>query len=237
VPYTFAHPAAVLLIHRPLGRLAVPSAMVIGSMVPDLWHFLPFVERSQTHSIEALLFFCLPAGLALYFLFHRLLKQPLIALLPRALSCRLGGFCMPGVPPVRLPTVIASLFAGALTHLGWDFAIAAIHHGADGANWLRHGSTLAGTLALAAWLWHVLSRAPVGAPPAHLAGAARRWTIAALAAVLLLTVWVCAAESAWKIEDLAAFKRFARHAGIAAATAVSATLLAYCLLWQLRNRR
>jgi hypothetical protein len=66
VPYPFAHPAAVL----PLARFGVPSALVIGSVAPDLWYLLPFIDRAQTHSLSGVLAFCLPAGLLLYLLFH-----------------------------------------------------------------------------------------------------------------------------------------------------------------------
>jgi Domain of unknown function (DUF4184) len=62
VPYPFAHPAAVLLLARPMGRFAVPSALVIGSVIPDLWYFLPFVGREASHSPAGLFWFCLPAG-------------------------------------------------------------------------------------------------------------------------------------------------------------------------------
>ena len=77
MPYPFAHPAAVLPLARPMGRFAVPSALAIGSVVPDLWYFVPFADRADSHSLAALFWFCLPAGLAAYALFHLLLKQPL----------------------------------------------------------------------------------------------------------------------------------------------------------------
>jgi len=46
-------------------------------VVPDLWYFVPFADRADSHSLAALFWFCLPAGLAAYALFHLLLKQPL----------------------------------------------------------------------------------------------------------------------------------------------------------------
>lgn len=94
MPYPFAHPAAVLPLARPMGRFAVPSALAIGSVLPDLWYIVPLVDRADSHSLAALFWFCLPAGLLSYVLFHRLLKQPLIALL----STRLGRFACAGLP-------------------------------------------------------------------------------------------------------------------------------------------
>ena len=79
MPYPFAHPAAVL----PMGRFGVPSALAIGSIAPDLWHFAPLVDRAHSHGADALLWFCLPVGVAAYLLFHLVLKAPLIALVAR----------------------------------------------------------------------------------------------------------------------------------------------------------
>src|SRR5262245_39207676 len=118
MPYPFAHPAAVLPLPRLMGRLAVPSALVIGSLSPDLWYLAPPLAREDNHGAAALLWFCLPAGLALYALFHLLLKQPLIALL----SPRLAAFTPAGLPAAPWRAVVVSLLAGALTHFAWDAA-------------------------------------------------------------------------------------------------------------------
>jgi len=47
VPYPFAHPAAVLPLARPMGRFAAPSALAIGSVLPDLWYFVPLADRAE----------------------------------------------------------------------------------------------------------------------------------------------------------------------------------------------
>ena len=90
MPYPFAHPAAVLPL---AARFGVPSALVIGSVAPDLWYLLPFIDRAQTHSLSGVLAFCLPAGLLLYLLFHFVLKEPLIALLSPRLRHLLAAHC------------------------------------------------------------------------------------------------------------------------------------------------
>jgi hypothetical protein len=54
VPFTLAHPAAAVPLLRPLGRRGLLSALVIGSMAPDLWYFVPFdVTRADSHSPAA----------------------------------------------------------------------------------------------------------------------------------------------------------------------------------------
>src|SRR6202050_3072102 len=81
--FTISHAAAVLPFSRPLARWRLLSAAVIGSMVPDFGWFMPLrPARFETHSVLSLLSFCLPVGLATYWIFQRLMKVPLVELLP-----------------------------------------------------------------------------------------------------------------------------------------------------------
>jgi hypothetical protein len=223
MPYPFAHPAAVI----PLARLGVPSALVIGSIVPDLWYFIPLVERAQSHSLAGLVLFCLPLGLALYLLFHLLLKQPLIELL----SPRLAAFACPGLPPARWRAVLLSLLAGALTHLAWD-ALAHANDHVPGHNWAQHASTLLGSAVIAAWLWPRLRRAP--ARSSALAPAQRVAVFAMLAGAAALAVTLSAA---WPGLELAELKRFLRTGAVAAAQASGLAIITYALVWRLRKKR
>jgi hypothetical protein len=89
LPFTFAHSAAAVPLRHVLGRFGVLSALVIGSIAPDLAFVLPIgVARLDSHSLAGLFWFCLPAGLLTYLLFHRVLKGPLT--LPRH---RLPQYC------------------------------------------------------------------------------------------------------------------------------------------------
>jgi len=228
MPYPFAHPAAVIPLARPLGRFAVPSALAIGSIAPDLWYFVPFLGREETHTLAALGWFCLPAGLILYTLFHRILKQPLIALI----SPRLGAFTPAAVPEVPLRAVMVSLLAGALTHLAWD----ALTHSYDDAlqhhNWLQHASTALGTLVLGWWSWRKLRLVPAAAGP--LSPLARACILFALLGAASLAAWATAAPPA---ADLLALRQFLRTGGFAAVQALSVALLVYCLLFQRKMLR
>ncbi|HJT61865.1 MAG TPA: DUF4184 family protein [Burkholderiales bacterium] len=228
MPYPFAHPAAVLPLVRPLGRFAVPSALAIGSMAPDLWYFVPFLERHDSHSLAGLAWFCLPAGLIVYALFHRILKQPLIALL----SPRLGGFTPAAVPEVPLRAVIVSLLAGALTHLAWDALTHSYDDGLQRHNWLQHASTALGTMVLGWWSWRKLRLVP--AVPSPLSPRARACILLALLAAAALAAWVTAEAPA---TDLRALRQFMRTAGFAAVQALSVALLVYCLLFQRKMLR
>jgi hypothetical protein len=224
VPYPIAHPAAVLPLVLLLGRRAVPSALVIGSLIPDAWYFVPFAERSDSHSLAGLFVFCLPLGLGTYLLFHLFLKAPLLALAPPALAARLAAFHRPGLPRAPWPAVLLCLLAGAATHLAWD----AFAHAYG--SFAQHGSTILGTALLGAWVWSHLARAPAGALPAHGMPAAARH---AIVAALVFTsgawaLWVALQAGASPPWDYIELRRIARAAGIAGAEAFALGLFAYC---------
>jgi hypothetical protein len=222
MPYPFAHPAAVIPLARPMGRFAVPSALAIGSISPDFWYFVPLLERGESHSIAGLAWFCLPASLLMYALFHLFLKQPLIALL----SPRLGAFTCTRLPAVPWRAVIVSLLVGALTHLAWD-ALTHSHDDAWRYNWLQHASTVLGSAALIWWIWRKVRLAP--AAPSPLSPLARASTLLLLLGAAALAAW-CAAEP--PAPDLMALRRFLRTGGLAAMEALGAALLVYCLVFQ-----
>lgn len=122
MPFTLAHPAAALPLGRSLGRFGVPSALVIGSMAPDLAYFVPVgVSGEASHSLHGLVWFCLPMGLVAWYAYRVLFGPFALAVAPEALAERIGS---PGEgrPMSRslLGPLIASTLAGAGTHLIWD---------------------------------------------------------------------------------------------------------------------
>ena len=66
--------------------------------------------------------FCIPAGLAVLYAFHRYLKRPLVLLMPRAVRAKLWPHCgpYPLLPRRRLAWICALIFLGAVTHVVWD---------------------------------------------------------------------------------------------------------------------
>ena len=174
MPFTLSHPAAVLpLARRPL----VPSALVAGSVAPDVFWFVPAPPGwglSKTHEFTAVLWLDPLLALALLAVFHLLLKRPLLALAPRPLARRLAA-------PARgfrwRPGWIAlSLVLGAATHVGWDaltherggpsFLQIPLVTGVDVGRLIQLVSTLAGAAVLTWWLWRWYRAAPTEpAPP------------------------------------------------------------------------
>jgi hypothetical protein len=122
MPFTISHTAVVLPFSRWLARWQVLSAATIGSMVPDFRVFFPGMPRVETHSFTALFTFCLPVGLVTYWLFQRLIKSPILEVLPEGPYARWRPFAAEAnIRSLRQWLLAAGgVLAGALTHLIWD---------------------------------------------------------------------------------------------------------------------
>ncbi len=132
MPFTISHIAAVAPFSRPLARWRLLSATVIGSMVPDFGFLMPWrPPRIDTHSAVALVIFCLPMGLATFWLFQRVIKTPIIEILPDAAYLRWRPWAQPADPRRPLQWLLAAcgVELGAVTHLVWD---GFTHEGARG---------------------------------------------------------------------------------------------------------
>jgi hypothetical protein len=214
MPFTVSHIAAVLPGHRPLTRARVFTAAVIGSMVPDFGLLVPgFMARWETHGIAALLTFCLPVGLAAYWLTLLLIRPAMLEVVPNGAYLRLRA----AYPPASIGRIgawlraAAALLLGAITHLIWD---AFTHENARGVRmfplltdygpemaghplhlyrWLQYGSSLVGLAVIAAalivWLRH--APAPVEPPARRIERAERvAWLSAYLLPPLLAMAWL-----------------------------------------------
>lgn len=183
MPWTFAHPVAILPFRK---RLPL-AALIVGSISPDIGYYLGLFQLATfAHTGAGLLLACLPIGAATLVVLH-LLREPLLELLPEPhrSALRQAG-ASGGSAPASLRSLglgAAGLLVGAATHNAWD----AFTH-ASGAmvqaldllrapafeaggrtfrlfNLAQHGSTLLGLAALmgvyAVWLKRQ-PRAPVG---------------------------------------------------------------------------
>jgi Domain of unknown function (DUF4184) len=101
-------------------------------MAPDFGFFSPWrPARFETHSPDALVTFCLPAGLAAYWLFQRLIRTPILEILPPGAYARWQTSAAPANYRSLRQWLFAALgiLGGALTHLIWDTFT---HEGARG---------------------------------------------------------------------------------------------------------
>lgn len=203
VPFTGSHPAAVL----PLMRWGlVPSALVIGSVVPDLPYYLPVpVHAGTTHSPAGTVGVDVALGAAVFVLWHTVLAPFALAVAPSAVRDRVAAWTpwtprsSRGVTPVLRSLTLAalSLAVGAATHTGWDAFthygrwgtrhvgwLAASHAGLPGYRWAQYAGGVLGAAAIGVWLlrWWRTSRPAAGSEPR--AGAAA-WTVRAAWAVVV----------------------------------------------------
>lgn len=122
MPFTLAHPAAVLPLRRwPLLR-TVP--LVIGAMAPDVPYYLPWRIAKHipetTHTALGTLTLDLPIGLSLLLLVW-LLRVPLAAPLgPRGEAKCFAALERFGGSALDWALAPLSILVGAWTHLAWD---------------------------------------------------------------------------------------------------------------------
>ncbi|MDN3579743.1 DUF4184 family protein [Mucilaginibacter flavus] len=124
MPFTFSHPAIIL----PLGKLPKQwfsmTCLVIGSMVPDFEYFLRLrVESIYSHTWLGLIWFDIPLGLLLAFLYQAFIKNNLIENLPAVLNRRFSTFrgtYKDGTLFQYFTVAVISISIGAVSHLVWD---------------------------------------------------------------------------------------------------------------------
>ncbi|MFZ6870717.1 DUF4184 family protein [Undibacterium sp. Di27W] len=179
MPWTFAHPLAILPLRRLAPRRFNLMALVIGSIAPDLGYYVfAFDLATLAHQWLGLLLVCLPAGW-LVFMFMRVMQAHFIYLLPQMQRQALQAH-------VSLPQALSrsqivwislALLLGAATHIVWDafthangfavayfdvlreaITVAGVH--TQVFHLLQHLSTLAGVMGLAWCYWRWLKRLP-----------------------------------------------------------------------------
>lgn len=120
MPFTFSHPAIVL----PFGKWFCLSALIVGSMIPDFEYFMRMKIHSQySHTLLGVLWFDLPLGLMVLFVFHLVVKKPLIENLPGFAQKRLSRLKKDEWMryfKANWKLVVISILLGAYSHLFWD---------------------------------------------------------------------------------------------------------------------
>ncbi|SNX57696.1 uncharacterized protein DUF4184 [Streptomyces sp. TLI_55] len=190
MPFTLSHAAAVLPGVRAdgtgRGRL-VPAVLVAGSFAPDMTYFAASAFSGAmefgdfTHSFAGVFTVDVLIAWALVWLWL-LVREPLVALLPRARQGRVATLLRCGAPRARVRSVLVarwyvSAALGALTHVVWD---AFTHHDRWGMRlfpvlgetiagsplywYLQYGSSAAAAVVIAGFLVYALRRAPVSEP-------------------------------------------------------------------------
>jgi hypothetical protein len=230
MPFTLSHPAAVLPLLRPLARYGVLSALVVGSVAPDLPYYLGVRgARPYTHTLAGILWFSIPVGWLAYLGFQLLLRRPAVFLLPEPLRARLD----PRPHIAAVGPVTLSLALGALTHVAWDTLTHRSRALARAFPFLREdpltlwghpiwsyrvlqgGSTLLGGVVLAVALLHWFRRTPPLSPDSP--GLRRVRTPARAVALLAPALLGCvvATRSAPPLHDFVSFAWFMAYVAVA----------------------
>ena len=118
MPFTLAHPAAVLPFRRLSPRWLNVPGLVAGSVSPDLWYICHRLDwDALAHALRGTLILDLTAGLALLALFYGL-RSPLVRCLPAAGQKALEPLCQ--TPGCSVFTAVVSVVLGVWSHLVLD---------------------------------------------------------------------------------------------------------------------
>lgn len=246
MPFTGSHPAAIL----PLVRLGLPaSALVIGTMAPDLPYYLPTpTTAAHTHTLAGALGADVVLGLCAFLVWHLVLVPPLVWAAPEGLQRRIPDHLRTGsMQRLRTPGYLwracLALAIGALTHVAWDEFTDAGTWGTRLFPWLEttmlglaihrwfHLAGSLGGLALLAWfLARWWRRAPTHGS-ADPIGPAVRWGMG-----LLLLGWAGWAAAHVAVTMLQAPGRFSRQALVVRSlveflSTVAISVIAAAVLW------
>ena len=161
MPFTLAHPAAVLLLRRT--RLPV-AAMVAGAMSPDVPVFLNAYgwPYHLTHSAVGVVTVDLALGLLGLALWFSVLRDPAVDLAPATVRERLAPHARYDRSQWRW--AVPAVVAGSATHVVWDLFthhdrwgvrhltwLNEQHGSLHGYKWAQYGSSVLGISVCLAW--------------------------------------------------------------------------------------
>ena len=207
MPFTLSHAAAVLPAVRTDGTgrgPLVPAVLVAGSFAPDMTYYAASAVSGAmefgdvTHSFPGVFTVDVLIAWALVGLWL-LMREPLVALLPRARQGRVSALVRCGAPRARVRASLVlrwyvSAVLGALTHVVWDafthldrwgmrvFPVLGREVAGSPLYWyLQYGGSAVAAVVIAGFLVQAVRRAPARLPVGVAALSARdRWLAGAV---------------------------------------------------------
>ena len=122
MPWTFAHPAAVMPLRRLCPTPLNFAALSIGALSPDFGYYVGlFRPATYAHTLLGSVLVCIPAGLLSLVCFY-FVRRPVWNLLPQPHRALLEPLVSKQVPVRFRELVLAtiSILIGAWTHVVWD---------------------------------------------------------------------------------------------------------------------
>lgn len=125
MPFTFSHPALVLPFYKFQSNWFSLTGLIAGSISPDFEYYFR-MEKGITfysHTLLSLFYFNLPVGLLLSFLFHAIVRKPLLRNLTGFFFIRFSTFYNVDWSHIfrnKFFTLVISILLGGITHLLWD---------------------------------------------------------------------------------------------------------------------
>lgn len=122
MPFTFSHPTIVLPFLK--NKKLSATGLIIGSMSPDFEYFFRMkMQGNIGHTFLGVFLVDIPLGILIAFLFHEIIKRPLMSNLPDFFKERL--FILKesnwlNYFKSNFFIVIISLVLGILSHVFWD---------------------------------------------------------------------------------------------------------------------
>jgi hypothetical protein len=180
MPFTVSHAAAALPVRRILPILPL-DALIAGTMSPDFDYVLRLaVAGGWWHTPAGLVVACVPASLAVVWIWRVLVRPALLPLLPAGMRPEDSPAASPRAASLAIAAAAVAALLGAVTHVLWDgfthgggwavlrfpaLAEPALALGIDRPwyNLLQHFSTLAGGAILLLWLVGWIRRHPAEA--------------------------------------------------------------------------
>ncbi|MBC9724633.1 DUF4184 family protein [Streptomyces sp. TRM68367] len=234
MPFTLSHAAAVLPAVRTDGTgrgSLVPAVLVAGSLAPDMTYSAAnFLSGAMefgevTHSFPGVFTVDVLVAWALVGLWL-LVREPLVALLPRARQGRVAALLRCGVPRARVrPALVVRWYVsaalGALTHVVWDafthldrwgmrlFPVLGREVAGSPLYWyLQYGGSAVAAVVIAVFVVYAVRRTPPAEPVGVAVLSVRdRWWAGAVIGGCALVAAVQRASHGWELRRAAAPSR------------------------------
>jgi hypothetical protein len=124
MPLTFSHPAIVLPAKYLPEKWVSMTGLIVGSIVPDFEYFIRMkVESIYSHTWAGMLWFDLPLAIILTFVYHYIIRDPLICNLPVFFKKRLSRYMHFNWMEYfkhHFFKVTICLLVGIASHIFWD---------------------------------------------------------------------------------------------------------------------